>query len=174
MYIIDNDYHEETPVMPGPYICRGYYGRFRKRGLRMTFPRQVILEYLADAENYQSAEEVYMNVHKQYPGIGLATVYRTLNLLADMGVVTKFEFGEGKARYELAERNADNKHHHLLVCSNCFSVIKHNDFSQEELDLFNNMEKSLNEKYDFAIQRHVVQFYGLCSRCKEEEQPQAK
>ena len=152
--------------MPGGRWGQGWHGRFKRRGLRFTFPRQIILEALGRASDYLSAEEVYMQVHRDYPGIGLATVYRTLNLLSDMGLVTKFEFGEGKARYELAENEADAKHHHFLICKNCFKVIKYSDFLDQERDLVEKMEKALTRKYDYSITRHVVQFYGVCPECR--------
>lgn len=151
-------------------ICKGYYGRFKRQGLRMTLPRQVILQTLDEASKYMTAEEVFMEVHKDYPQIGLATVYRTLNLLAEMGLVTKFEFGEGKARYELTERGQKEKHHHLLVCSNCYRVIKYHDFSDEEKSLYQEIENALEKTYDFRIKRHVVQYYGLCSDCRDREE----
>lgn len=149
-------------------VCRGYYGRFKRRGLRMTLPRQVILQSLDEGEqSYMTAEDVFMRVHEEYPGIGLATVYRTLNLLADMGVVTKLDFGDGKARFELTERGGREKHHHLLICSRCFQVVKYSDFEEEEQKLYEQVENTLEKKYDYDIQRHVVQYYGVCPRCKQ-------
>jgi len=134
----------------------------------MTLPRQVILEVLDTTDQkYMTAEEVYMRVHEEYPGIGLATVYRTLNLLSDMGLVSKFEFGEGKARYELTERGQREKHHHLLVCSHCFRVIKYSDFSEEEQKVYADIEAKLEKTYDFAVKRHVVQYYGICAECRK-------
>ncbi len=153
--------------MVDPRVCRGYYGRFKRKGLRMTLPRQVILEVLDTSDKkYMTAEEVYMQVHEEYPGIGLATVYRTLNLLSDMGLVSKFEFGEGKARYELTERGQREKHNHLLVCSHCFRVIKYSDFSEEEKKVYADIEEKLEKTYDFSVKRHVVQYYGICSDCR--------
>ncbi len=152
--------------MQGPGVCKGYYGRFKRQGLRMTLPRQVILQTLDEASQYMTAEEVFMEVHNNYPQIGLATVYRTLNLLAEMGLVTKFEFGEGKARYELTERGQKEKHHHLLVCSHCYRVYKYTDFSDEEKRLYREIEKQLEQSYDFEIKRHVVQYYGICADCR--------
>lgn len=142
---------------------------FKKHGLRITVPRQVILEVLSESDEYLSAEEVYMIVHNRYPNIGMATVYRTLNLLSDMGMVTRYEFGEGKARFELAEQmhhDEEDEHYHQLVCTNCFKVIKYSDFSDQELELMNKIENSLEEQYKFDIQRHVVQFYGVCPDCR--------
>ena len=135
----------------------------------MTLPRQVILQVLDSDRKYMTVEEVFLQVHEDYPGIGLATVYRTLNLLAEMGLVTKFEFGEGKARYELTDRGQKEKHNHLLVCSNCYRVIKYSEFSDEEKKLYGDIEKKLEAVYDFAIKRHVVQYYGLCTECRQSD-----
>ncbi|MGB3114427.1 MAG: Fur family transcriptional regulator, partial [Candidatus Omnitrophota bacterium] len=77
------------------------HGRFRGHGYRLTMPRKAILEVLSKAEKHLSAEEVYLRVHKIYPNVGLTTVYRTLELLVQMGVIYKFDFGDGRARYEL-------------------------------------------------------------------------
>ena len=145
---------------------QGYYGRFKRRGLRVTLPRQVILQILETEGKYLTAEEVFMLVHEDYPGIGLATVYRTLNLLADMGLVEKFEFGEGKARYKLTDKDQMKEHHHLLICSSCYRVIRYSDFSDEERKLYSDVEKRLGEIHDFRIERHVVQYYGICSDCR--------
>ena len=99
----------------------------------------------------------------------MATVYRTLNLLSDMGMVTKYEFGEGKARFELAEHvreTEEEEHYHQLICTHCFKVIKYSDFSDQELELMNKIEDTLENKYKFDIHRHIVQFYGICPDCR--------
>jgi Fur family ferric uptake transcriptional regulator len=142
---------------------------FKNHGFRITVPRKAILEVLSESDEYLSAEEVYMIVHNKYPNIGMATVYRTLNLLSDMGMVTRYEFGEGKARFELAEQEKqreEEEHFHQLICTDCFKVIKYSDFSEQELELMNKIEHTLEDKYDFDIQRHIVQFYGVCPDCR--------
>ncbi len=77
--------------------------RFQEAGFRLTMPRQAILEVLSNTEEHPSAEEIYLAVQKIYPNIGLTTVYRTLELLVDMGLVFKFDFGDKRARYELSQ-----------------------------------------------------------------------
>lgn len=139
--------------------------RFKNKGMRMTMPRRIIVESLCKSSGYITAEEIYHNVHKQHPGIGLATIYRTLNILAGIGVITRYEFGEGKARYEIAEEVDQDTHFHQLVCGSCFKVVKYSDFSAEEKDVMGKIEKSLEKKYKFKIDRHVVQFYGTCPEC---------
>ncbi len=143
--------------------------RMKSRGLRVTLPRRVIIDELGNAGDYVSAEEVYMKIHEDHPGIGLATVYRTLTLLTQMGIVTKFEFGDGKARYELAELDNESKHHHVLVCEQCYNVIKYAEFSEDEKQSFDKLEKMLEKTFDFDIHKHVVHYYGLCASCRSSE-----
>jgi len=153
--------------MPGPYGRRGgWHGRFRGKGFRMTIPRQVILETLNTSENYLTADELYMIVHREYPGIGIATIYRTLNLLEQMNIVNKIDIGDGKARYEIAKQDVDVPHYHQMICTNCSRIIKYERFSDEELELMKKVQKQLEESYDFTIQRHVVQYYGICGDCR--------
>ncbi len=139
---------------------------FKKRGLRLTVPRKVILEMLSKTEEHPSAEEIYFSVHKNHPNIGLTTVYRTLELLMSWGVVHKFDFGEGKSRYELIDHSKVSNHHHHLICSNCKKIVNYTDFVEEELNLVAKLEKRLSKKYNFNINNHVIEFYGYCNDCK--------
>jgi Fur family ferric uptake transcriptional regulator len=151
--------------------CRGretwWQERLRGRGCRFTFPRRIILDTLSSAANHPSAEELYLTVHKQCPSVGLTTVYRTLELLVEMGVVYKSDFGDGRARYELIESHRRKTHHHHLVCTGCGKVIDYTDFIEDEVELLKKTEKGLSKKYDFQIDDHIIQFYGLCDKCKK-------
>ncbi|OPX33745.1 hypothetical protein B1H10_05175 [candidate division KSB1 bacterium 4484_188] len=98
-------------------------GRFRGRGLRFTEPRRAILDVLSTTTDHLSAEDIYLAVHGDYPGIGLTTVYRTLELLIEMGLVYRFQFGDGRNRYELIQNRLKPGHHHHLVCINCKKII---------------------------------------------------
>lgn len=146
-----------------------WHGRFRGRGYRMTVPRQAILEILNKTSKHLSAEDVYIAVHKFYPNVGLTTIYRTLELLIQMGMVFKFDFGDGRARYELALGPKGVRHHHHLICTNCGRVIDYTDFIDDEIELLNQTEKGLSKRYNFDITNHLIQFYGLCSECKKQE-----
>ena len=68
------------------------YDRFRNAGFRLTLPRQAILNVFAENPEHLSAEEIFLSVHKNYPGIGLATVYRTLDLLTQMDLIFQIHF----------------------------------------------------------------------------------
>ncbi|MFH1594301.1 MAG: Fur family transcriptional regulator [Candidatus Omnitrophota bacterium] len=144
-----------------------WHGRFRGCGYRMTVPRQAILDVLCRTSKHLSAEDVYMAVHKVYPNVGLTTIYRTLELLVQMGLVFKFDFGDGRARYELSEGPKGARHHHHLVCTSCGRAIDYTDFIDEEVELLNQTEKGLSKKYNFKITNHLIQFYGQCDRCKK-------
>ncbi|MBU1006260.1 MAG: transcriptional repressor [Candidatus Omnitrophica bacterium] len=141
-------------------------GKFRGCGYRITVPRQAILSVLSKTEDHLSAEDIYLKVHKIYPGVGLTTVYRTLDILVNMALVFKFDFGDKRARYELREGPKGERHHHHLICTGCNRVIDYTDFVDEEKDLLDKAEKGLSKKYNFKISGHSIQFYGLCEKCK--------
>lgn len=143
-----------------------WHGRFRGCGYRLTIPRQAILDVLSKTTQHLSAEDVYSQVRKVYPNVGLTTVYRTLELLVQLGLVFKFDFGDGRARYELSEGPKGVRHHHHLVCTSCSRVIDYTDFIDDEIELLNQTEKGLSAKFNFKITNHLIQFYGLCDKCK--------
>jgi Fur family ferric uptake transcriptional regulator len=159
---------EERTLMPwrdgtGPPWLQG---KFRGCGYRLTVPRQAILDVLSKTTKHLSAEDIYLAVHKVYPAIGLTTVYRTLELLVQTGMVFKFDFGDGRARYELSEDPQRIGHHHHLVCTGCGRIVDYTDFINEEIELLKQTERGLSKKYKFKITNHVIQFYGLCDKCK--------
>lgn len=143
-----------------------WHGKFKGCGYRLTIPRKIILDVLSETTEHLSAEEIYMKVHKIYPAIGLTTVYRTLELLVRTGLVYKFDFGDGRARYELSENPKGIGHHHHLVCTKCGRIIDYTDFIEDEVELLKRTEKGLSKKYNFKITSHLIQFYGLCDKCK--------
>ena len=144
-----------------------WYGRFRGCGYRITVPRQMIIDLLGRTNEHLSAEDIYLKLHNMNPNIGLTTVYRTLELLVHMGIVLKFDFGDGRARFELTEKTKGMKHHHHLVCTQCGRIIDYADFIDEEIELLSRTEKGLSKKFNFEITNHLIQFYGLCDRCQK-------
>ncbi len=146
-----------------------WHGHLRGCGYRITIARQAILDTLSKTEKHLSAEDIFFAVHKDYPNIGLTTVYRTLELLVQMGLLCKYDFGDGRARYELAEGPKGKLHHHHLVCTECGRVIDYTDFIDEELELLRKTEKGLSEKHNFEIKGHLIQFYGICDLCRKKK-----
>lgn len=143
----------------------GWHGRFHGCGRRMTLPRQLILDYLHADGGHRSAEEIFSALRPKLPTMGLATVYRTLELLTELGIVHKFDFGDRRARYEFAEGPGARGHHHHLVCTSCKRIIDYTEFIKEETELLKRTEAGLSKKYRFSIRNHQIQFYGLCEDC---------
>ncbi len=150
--------------------CRGqggwWQGKFRGCGYRLTIGREAILDLLFRSEGHLSAEDIYLKIHARFPNVGLTTVYRTLDVLSGLGMVYKLDFGDGRARYELAQGPKGEHHHHHLVCTACNRVIDYTDFIDDEVELLRRTEKGLEDKYNFKITSHVIQFYGLCDKCR--------
>lgn len=147
-------------------LSQWWIKRLKERGYRITLGRAAVLDILTRSDKHLSAEDIYIKIRKRYPNIGLTTVYRTLDLLANMGLIFKFDFGDGRARYELAE-GPNSIHHHHLICTGCNKIVDYTDFVDKEIELLKQVEKELSKKYGFKITNHLIQFYGLCKDCKE-------
>ncbi len=139
--------------------------RFRGHGFRWTVPRQVILWVLSNQNDHLTVEEIYFRAHRKNPHIGLTTVYRTLEILQKVGAIKRYDFGDGKARYELNYGKGKNHHHHL-VCRSCGKIIDYEEMLEEEKRLTERLEKKLEKKHRFKIETHQIHFYGVCLECK--------
>jgi len=143
-----------------------YTKQLKEQDVRLTDGRELVLNVLtANQNSHLTVEEIYMEAHQENPSIGMATVYRTVDLLVKHGIAQKFEFGEGKARYELVPKPGETGHHHHLVCKNCKKIINYDDFLEEEKDFLNQVEAGLSNRYDFEVEDHMIQFYGYCNDC---------
>ncbi len=153
--------------MPCQKRCRGqwWHGKIKDCGYRITIGRQAIIDALAFSDDHLSAEDIYARIHTEYPQVGVTSIYRTLDMLVHAGLVFKFDFGDGKSRYELTQGPKGAQHHHHLVCTRCNRVIDYTDFIDEELELLRKTEKGLAQKYHFKIEKHMIQFYGVCQDC---------
>ncbi len=130
------------------------------KGYKLTPQRRATLDVILQNEGkHMSTEEVYLEVKKQCPEIGLATVYRTVLLLEEMQVLQKHNFDDGRNRYELNHPEEDHQHHHL-ICKGCGVVI------EVEEDLLDSLEHNIEKKYDFTIVNHKVRFIGYCGQCR--------
>jgi Fur family ferric uptake transcriptional regulator len=141
--------------------------RVRESGYRMTSGRKAVLDTLSQAKGHLSAEDIYLKVHAVYPAIGLTSVYRTLQILVNLGLVFKFDFGDGRSRYEVVEGPKGIGHHHHFICTRCGRIIDYSEFTDEELALLKKVEEGLAEKYRLRITNHNLQFHGFCDRCTD-------
>jgi len=149
--------------MPGPHNWRH---RFKGHVSRWTVPREAILEFLSKSSKHMSAKEIHASLCKSYPRMGLTTIYRTLELLARMGFITKLTLGDGQSRYEFKSSEKE-KHHHHLICTECGKIINYSEFLDEELKLVRKTEERLAKKYDFKILDHNIEFLGICEKCNK-------
>ena len=137
-------------------------GKLSERGYKMTPQRKEILRIFVEHPNYHhmSAEDVYGFLRKQDSEIGLATVYRALDLLSKLGILVQIDFGDGCARYELNTADPNVHQHHHLICVKCKKVIEF------EEDLLDDLEADIAKKSGFQILNHEVKFFGYCKDCR--------
>lgn len=140
--------------------------RLKEKGLKVTHQRLLILSVLEqNSGRHMTAEDIYELVAGDYPEIGLATVYRTLQLLWDMQLVDRISLDDGCVRYEIGHLLEDEtKHnHHHLICRSCGRVIPF------DADLLDDLEHHIEETAGFRVMDHELKFYGLCRECVKKE-----
>ncbi|MBB5721659.1 Fur family ferric uptake transcriptional regulator [Loktanella ponticola] len=121
------------------------------KGLRMTEQRRTIANVLEAADDHPDVEELYNRAVAADPKISLATVYRTVKLLEESGILEKHEFGDGRARYETADR----KHHDHLIDMNSGEVIEFVDPDIEAL------QEKIAAKLGYRLMGHRLELYGV-------------
>ena len=136
--------------------------RLQERQHKMTPQRHIVLQVFMDRPGQHiSAEDVHMILRANHSEIGLATVYRSLELLVELGLLQKMEFGDGCSRYEISDLNPGEHQHHHLICLSCGKVT---EFSE---DLLENLEKKVADECDFQIEDHQVKLFGYCKECRK-------
>ncbi len=134
----------------------------KSKGLKVTNQRIHVLEVLsASPDKHLTAEEIYELVKVDNPEIGLATVYRTIQLLLELHLVDKINLDDGFVRYEIGQMDSDEKkhHHHHLICLECGKV------SSFEDDLLEKLEDRIWDTASFKVMDHEVKLYGYCNEC---------
>ena len=130
---------------------------------KLTPRREHILQvFLENKDKHLSAEEIYNLVKKRAPDVGLATVYRTLELFLDFDVIHSIDFGDGRKRYEFGQGEGEKHHHHHLICTRCGKI------QEVTEDLLEELEARVNQAYDFIITDHQLKFFGYCKECAGE------
>lgn len=121
------------------------------KGLRITEQRRVIARVLSDAEDHPDVELLHQRASAIDPGISIATVYRTVRLFEDAGILERHDFGDGRARYEAAPET----HHDHLINVETGEVIEFVDRDLEEL------QRRIAEKLGFRLVDHRLELYGV-------------
>ena len=125
-------------------------------GFRLTTSRRAILAALVGCGGHITADELVERVHQQAPNVGRMTVYRTLDLLCQLNLIRPVYQGTGAAHFVLLHQG----HHHHLVCGVCHKVIEFDDCVLAEI------EKVVGQRFNFEVQGHLLEFYGLCAACR--------
>lgn len=138
----------------------------REKGLKVTSQRLMVLNILsAHGDEHLTVEEIYDLAKEESPEIGLATIYRTVQVLLELHVIEKVTFDDGFARYELnGEETGSGHRHHHAICTQCGKAYS------LETDLLDTLEKQVFESLGFEVTDHEVKLYGLCSACRRKAQ----
>ena len=140
-------------------ISKVFEDELKTKGYRITDQRKAVLNSMIKNEGrHLSSEEIYGLVKTDFPEIGLATVYRTLFLLEEMGIIHKIDLDDGRGRYELSRNNEEHLHHHL-ICTKCGTI------SEVKDDLLEQLENQIFNENGFLVKNHSLKFYGICSNC---------
>lgn len=125
--------------------------RCEAKGLRMTEQRRVIARVLEESTDHPDVEELYLRSTAVDPRISIATVYRTVKLFEESGIIERLEFGDGRARYEDAERD----HHDHLIDLNSGEVI---EFVEPEIE---ELQERIARKLGYRLKGHRLELYGV-------------
>jgi len=128
-----------------------------EQGYRLTPQRMLVLSAIANSDHHISAEEIYAQVVAKYPYVNISTVYRTLDLLKRLDMVTETDLGGGRVRYH----PVDKGHHHHLVCQECGAII---DLDESVLS---SLQNQLLREYKFSADLRHLAIFGRCANCNQ-------
>lgn len=131
--------------------------RLEEEGHRLTEPRRLIVDLLAEHRGHFTADELWQEGRRQGLSTGRATVFRTLELLAQLGLVDRIQARDGLRRYAVCKSG----HHHHLVCTSCGAVVA--------LDgcIVGPQVQALSHQFDFLVEGHHLEFFGQCAQCRQ-------
>ncbi|MDO5715881.1 MAG: Fur family transcriptional regulator [Tissierellia bacterium] len=136
----------------------------KTNGYKYTNQRAAVYEvFLEHINSHLTTEEVFKYVSEKDPEIGIATVYRTVQLFQKLGILDHITFGDNITRYEVRASNMGHRHHHL-ICVNCGKV------SEVQIDGLDELEKEIEDRDHFKIIDHNLKFIGYCEDCQENEE----
>lgn len=157
-YVSDGAPHGALPLITSPNIDE-LRTRLRdhvvRNNLKSSSRRELILETLAEIGRHLTAEELHQEVRLRDPRIGAATIYRTLRVLQDSGIVAERRFEGGATRFELV-----GDHHDHIICTSCGTIVEFEDPAIES------EQHRIAKRYGFELQSHRHELYGLCASCR--------
>lgn len=135
---------------------RKIYSLLRQHGYKLTPQRRAVVQVVTSSNDHLTPNDIHEKIRDIYPGTGLVTIYRTLEILAELGLICEVHSGGSCRSYTMGSQ----QHHHHLICSSCGTVV---DFTGHYLD---GLEKNLSEESGFRIDGHLLEFIGLCRKCQ--------
>jgi Fur family transcriptional regulator, ferric uptake regulator len=144
----------------GAALLERFRRHLRDHHQPVTRQRDLVAQVVFQSEDHLSVDAIRRELKQQGKRVGTATVYRTLDLLVDSGLVRAHEFGEGFKRYEPMTAQADHEH---LICERCGRVV---EFSNDRME---RMLPILADEHGFQHRRHRVEIYGVCRECRQRE-----
>ncbi len=136
----------------------------KEKDLRLTPQREAVLRILMQSKDeHLTAEDIYDRTRDHYSDIGLATIYRSLDLFEELGLVSRLDFGTGGRRYEFS-LDRDRHYHHHLICLDCGTIF---EFSE---DLLEDLEDTIGRESGFQVVDHSLRFFGYCQQCQAKRQ----
>ncbi|HAP37006.1 MAG TPA: transcriptional repressor [Bacteroidetes bacterium] len=140
-------------------LAKEKFTKYLKSGnYRITPERFIIMETVMNFDGHFDADELFFQVKTSGQKVSRATVYNTLDLLQDCGLISKYRFGENHSRYEKA---FGRPHHHHLICLECGDIIEFVN------DLIEKIQKEVSDENKFKIQTSTFQIFGICSKCQK-------
>lgn len=128
----------------------------RQHGYKLTPQRRAVVRVIVSSQDHLTPANIYRKARQDLPSIGLVTIYRTLEILAELELICELHAGGICRSYTISTP----QHHHHLICSNCGTVI---DFTGHNLS---ELERSLSKRSGFRIDDHLLEFVGLCQACQ--------
>ena len=131
----------------------------QEKGMKYTEQRAIILELLLTLDEHLSADELLDIVKEKYPehNIGIATIYRTLNFLEEVNLISSISFGRDGKKYE---SNDKNNHHDHIICTSCGKIVEFLDMEIEK------KQEEIASSNGFKITDHTMQIFGICNKCQ--------
>ena len=129
----------------------------KEKNLKFTQQRETILDEILNTKGHFQVEDIVHNIKNKNINVSRATVYRTLNILKDMGLVTEVIKFDNKTIYEISLK----EHHDHLICTNCGKII---EFHEEEIE---KLQDKICKNYQFTPSFHRLEIFGLCKECSK-------
>ncbi|WP_456381624.1 Fur family transcriptional regulator [Hydrogenimonas sp.] len=149
-----------APLIPYETLLSQFKQLLRSNNLKFTKQREVILYTLYTHAGHFTPEELYQLIKKESPELntGIATVYRTLSLLENAGIVTSISFGTQGKKYELGIK----AHHDHIICTNCGKILEFFDEAIEK------KQERIAKEFGFIMKDHSLKIFGICPECQKE------